>query len=74
MNKKLGKMGVSFFLILTLILAAIGILGFGCFDTGSSSSSGKTYYADDADKNNDGNVSGKEFQDLVNEFLDDNGY
>jgi hypothetical protein len=69
---KIRKAGIAFFLIVILLVAAIGIMNFGCFS--SSGSYGKTYNANDADKNHDGNISGKEFQDLVGDYLDDHGY
>lgn len=69
---KIGKAGITLFLIVILLIATVGVMNFGCFS--SSSSYGKTYNANDADKNHDGNISGKEFQDLVGDYLDDHGY
>jgi hypothetical protein len=39
-----------------------------------SNGGSKQYNAEEADKNNDGNVTQQEFQDLVEEFMDDHGY
>jgi len=54
------------------IIAGIVIVVLIAF--GSCGSSKKSYTAYEADKNNDGYVSGKEFQNQVKEYLDDHGY
>lgn len=75
---KTGKRMIALVLVLLMTVAFVSVFtgcGFSSSSSkGSSSNSGKRYDANDADKNHDGNVSGKEFQDLVNEYLDDHGY